>query len=465
MITRRTFLGKLGISAIAGFTFSGCYNNSNNRFTAHDSNTKNSNETHKSNILFIVIDDMNDWIGCLGGHPDAKTPHLDAFSRHSMMFTSAYCTSPLCGPSRAAFLSGMRASTTGVYNNTDHYHEKLADVENMPLFFKDHGYYSFGAGKVFHGAYPQYWNEFVERAPRMYHRGQPKKNGTNIPGIFDWASLDIDDSQMDDYRMAQFAIDKLNEHHDKPFFLACGIYRPHVPWYAPQKYFDMHPIDQITMPVIKENDLDDIPPAGIRCANLVYTKEVEKTGKTRQAVQAYLASVSFADAQVGRILKTLENSEYWNNTIIVILGDHGLHLGEKNKWHKDTLWEEACRAPLFIRVPGITDPHPVCDKTVSFLDLYPTLVSLCGFERPVHLEGRDITPLLKNPDSYWNHPSVTHRRAGQVAIRDNRWRYILYENGDEELYDHSKDPYEWINLAQNPKYDSIKRKLRLHIPN
>ncbi len=463
MISRRAFLRAGGFAAISAFGLSGCSSKSARKSSASFV-TEQGLPADKPNVLFIVLDDMNDWVGPLGGHPDTKTPNLDAFARKSMTFTSAYCTSPLCGPSRAAFLTGMRASTTGIYNNTDHYMDKLADAENMPLFYMHNGYYSCGSGKVFHGYFPQYWHDFLERAPRMYHRGEPKKNGTEIPGIFDWGPLDVKDSEMDDYRMAQYAIDKLHADHDKPFFLACGIYLPHVPWYAPQKYFDMHPINEITMPIVKEDDLDDIPPAGVRCANLNYTREVEKTGKTREAVQAYLAAVSFVDAQVGRILDALEKSKYRDNTIVVILGDHGLHLGEKNKWHKDALWEETCRAPLFIKAPTITRPGSVCDRTVSFLDLYPTLTSLCGLEGPDCLEGRDISALLRDPDADWSYPAVTHRRADQVAIRDSRWRYILYENGDEELYDHSIDPFEWYNLAENAKYNSVKERLSLYIP-
>jgi arylsulfatase A-like enzyme len=459
MLSRRKFLLSAGLTAACGLGLTGCK-------TGFKRKSYAGKNQQNPNVLFIVLDDLNDWVGCLGGHPNAKTPNLDKFAAESMLFTSAYCTSPLCGPSRAAFLSGMRASTTGVYNNTDHYHEIMPDALNMPLFFKNNGYFSCGAGKIFHGMYPEYWHEFIPKSDRMYHAGEPKMNGTDIPGIFDWGALDVDDSEMDDYKMAQFAVDKLKAEHDKPFFLACGIYRPHAPWYAPKKYFDMHPIDKISMPVVKKDDLDDVPPAGVRVANLGYTKHVDAAGaaKKREAVQAYLASVTFADTQVGRVLKALDKSPYKDNTIVVVLGDHGLHLGEKNKWHKDTLWEESCRAPLMIRVPGMTEAGSVCERTVSFLDLYPTLVSLCGFDRPSHLEGRDITKILRNPDSEWDYPAVTHRRANQVTIRDSRWRYILYENGDEELYDHSKDPNEWHNLAADKKYDSVKEKLSLYIP-
>jgi arylsulfatase A-like enzyme len=300
----------------------------------------------------------------------------------------------------------------------------------------------------------------------MYEAGQPKRNGLDeIPGILDWGPLEREDSEMDDYKMAQFAIDKLQKDYgDQPFFIGCGIYLPHVPWYAPQKYFDMYPIETVVRPLIKHNDLDDIPAPGIKAANVPYHDIIERTGKQLEATQGLLASITFADTQVGRILDALEASPYNGNTIVVLWGDNGVHLGQKQHWNKDTLWREATHTPMMISVPKITEPGSVCNAVVGPFSLYPTLAELCEFDPPKEVEGRSIVPLLKDPTMDWPYPVIMARAKGQIAIRRNQWRYIRYENGSEELYNLDTDPYEWYNLANKAEYDEIKKELKKNIP-
>ncbi|HBG28838.1 MAG: hypothetical protein A2Y10_03650 [Planctomycetes bacterium GWF2_41_51] len=419
----------------------------------------------KYNVLFISVDDLHDWVSPLNNQHRPITPNFERLAKRGMTFTESYCPSPLCGPSRAAVLTGMRASTTGLYQNTDEFSELLSDAENLPLCFRRNGYKAMGAGKIFHGYFPQYWDESLENGARLYQAGQPKKNGTDLPGIFDWGQLDCDDSDMDDYKMASWTIDRLKrDYGSTPFFLACGLYLPHVPWYAPKKYFDMYPLDKIVMPIIKDNDIDDIPAIGKKIAQKEYYDAVEATGKSREAVQALMASITFADAQIGRILDALESSPYNDNTIVVVWGDNGVHQGQKQHWHKNTLWRESTRTPLFISVPNKTKPGAKCDQIVSPFDLYPTLAELCGIKEPEVVEGHSIVPLLTNPDLKWSYPAIMNRKKGEFAIRFDNWRYIRYANGSEELYDVAADPHEWNNLANVQKYSSVKTELAKFIP-
>jgi arylsulfatase A-like enzyme len=422
----------------------------------------------RPNVLMISVDDLNDWVGALHGHPDTLTPNIDRLARKGVVFTDAHASSPLCGPSRAALLSGIRASTSGFHDNKSRFtaHPVLMDNENLPQFFKRQGYRTMGSGKIFHYHYPEFWDESLDKGPRMYKAGQPKRNGTDLIGIFDWGPLSRDDSEMDDYKMAQFAVDRLTRDYDEPFFLTCGIYLPHLPWYAPQAYFDKFPLDSITMPVVCPDDIDDLPPAALKVINLSYYEHVAALGPeiSRQAVQAYLASVHFADAQVGRVLDALEQSSYRDNTIVVLFGDHGNHHGQKKKWHKDTLWRESTRAPLIIYAPGMTGNGTSCERMASLIDIYPTLAELVGAQPPKHLEGRSLKSLLDNPAQEWNHGVITNRRPGENSVRTEKWCYIRYSDGSEELYNREKDPHEWTNLAKNPEYLSVKKMMAEKLP-
>ncbi len=423
------------------------------------------------NVLFISIDDLNDWVGCLGGHPDSKTPNIDRLAARGVNFTRAYCAAPVCNPSRASLMTGIRPSTHGVYENQQPMREApvLKEAVTLPQHFMAHGYKAIGGGKIYHGAYPDppSWNEYFpsQTQNQPSNPKPPKKPYQGIQGNFDWGPLDNADSEMGDYKTVDWATEQLKKKHDKPLFLACGIYKPHLEWYVPKKYFDMYPPDKITLPQVKDDDLDDVPKVGkwlaLRSGD---HKKVLDQNKYRQAVQAYLAAIAFADAQVGRLLDALDKSEYAKNTIIVLWSDHGWHLGEKLHWRKFALWEEATRNVFAIVAPGVTKPESRCNRTVSLLDIYPTLIDLCGLSNRMGLEGRSLVPLLKNPKAKWDYPVLTTYLRGNHSIRDERFRYIRYNDGGEELYDHSNDPHEWTNLAEKPEFANIKSRLAKWLP-
>jgi arylsulfatase A-like enzyme len=419
------------------------------------------------NVLFIAVDDLNDWISCLGGHPDCKTPNIDRLAARGVLFERAYCAAPACNPSRAALMTGIRPATSGVYLNSQPWRPAMPDVATLPQHLRKHGYEPVGSGKIFHGRYedPPSWDDYLKKG------GDPKpvpevlKDPHSRSGGIVFGVLDVPDKQMNDYKMADYAIEYLGKKHDKPFFLACGIFKPHMPWQVPRKYYDMYPHDKIRLPKTLTGDLDDLPPAGVKMARPQGDHATMlKTGNWRYAVQAYLASIAFADVQVGRVLEALDKSEYAKNTIVVLWGDHGWHLGEKEHWRKFALWEEATRVPFMIAAPGVTTPGSRSPRTVNLLDLYPTLCDLCGVPQREGLEGNSLVSLLKDPDAAWDRPTLTTHGRLNHAVRSERWRYIRYQNGDEELYDHDADPYEWKNLASDPEYASVKRDLANWLP-
>jgi arylsulfatase A-like enzyme len=429
----------------------------------------------KPNVLFIAVDDLNDWIGPLDGYKGVKTPNIDKLAKREMNFIKAYCPAPVCNPSRAALLTGVRPSTSGVYQNWQPWRLALPDALTLPQYFMQHGYEAVGISKIFHDAYNDSasWHKYYPQLRQI----TPEKRPLNGFGNFDWGPIEASDEDMADYKHVQSGIDFLNEKHDKPFFLAVGIKRPHLSWWVPQKYFDMYPLSKITIPRVVRNDLDDIPPAGVTMAkripegqlneatrNMEDHKFIVEKGQWKQAIQGYLASITFADAMFGRLLDALDKSVYKENTIIVFFGDHGWHLGEKEHWRKFALWEEATRVPLIIVAPAVTKQNSVCERTVNLMDIYPTLISLCNLPVKEGIEARDIKPLLLNPKLEWDHPSITTYGLGNHSVRTERWRYIQYNDKTEELYDHNIDPYEWKNLAADPKYADIKRKLSDWLP-
>lgn len=429
----------------------------------------------KPNVLFIAIDDLNDWTGCLGGHPDVKTPHLDRLAQRGVLFANAHCPAPACNPSRAAMLTGIRPSTSGVYHNSQPWRRSpvLKDAVTLPQHFMAHGYRVVGSGKIYHGAYPdpaswhEYWPSKIETKPEDPVPPQDKQPLNGIPNTahFDWGPVDVGDEAMGDWQVADWVIDQLGKKHDEPLFLACGFYRPHLPWYVPKKYFDMYPPDKITLPNVKEDDLDDVPPIGKRMARPDGDhKNVIEHKQWRKAVQGYLASISFVDACVGRVIDALDKSGYRDNTIVVLWSDHGWHLGEKLHWRKFALWEEATHNVMMIVAPGVTKPGGRCAAPVNTLDVYPTLVDLCRLGPRKELEGVSLMPLLKDPQARWNRPALTTHGWNNHSIRSERWRYIRYSDGTEELYDHTKDALEWTNLAKDPKYAEVKRDLARWLP-
>jgi len=427
----------------------------------------------KQNVLFIAIDDLNDWIGCLGGHPDAKTPHMDRLAARGILFTNAHCAAPLCNPSRTALLTGIRPSTSGVYDNAQPFRRSpvLQSAVTLPQHFQAHGYRVVGGGKIYHGSFPDpaSWHEYFPSQQQNKPRDPvpPVRPANGIPDTaqFDWSPLRVGESAMGDTQVVEWASRELRKKHDKPFFLACGIFRPHLPWYVPEKYFDLYPLDKITLPRVKEDDLDDVPPIGRRFARPEGDhKKVLEHNQWRKAVQAYLASITFADARVGQVLDALDASPYAKNTNIVLWSDHGWHLGEKLHWRKFTLWEEATHNVLMISSPGLTKAGGRCARTVSLLDLYPTLIDMCGLSRRPGLEGASLLPLLKNPAAVWDRPAITTYGRANHSVRTERWRYIRYRDGTEELYDRQNDEMEWTNLAGQPEHQQTKTMLARWLP-
>ena len=417
----------------------------------------------RPDVLFIAVDDLNDWVHQFGGHPQAKTPNIDRLAKRGVTFARAYCAAPLCNPSRAALMSGLLPSTTGVYDNPTDWRKVITKIPTLPMHFMRNGYHVAGAGKIYHDSFRRDsdWNEYLEHKKRD---PQPKRDDRGVGGIA-FAPLDADDSDMQDYESVSYTIDRLNARHDKPFFLACGLHKPHMPWNVPRKYYDMFPLDQIVLPRVLETDLDDIPPAGVKIARPQGDhRQILESGRWKDAVQGYLAAIAFADAMVGRLIDALDRSPNRDNTIVVLWGDHGWHLGEKQHWRKFTLWEEATRAPLIFVAPGVTRPEQVCNRTVDFMSIYPTLTDLCGLSTPSHVQGASFKALLSDPESAWAQPALTTYMFNNHAVRSEKWRYIRYNDGSEELYDEDKDPMEWTNLAGKPELASVKAELARSLP-
>ena len=421
----------------------------------------------RPNVLFLALDDLNDWTGFLGGHPGTLTPNMDRLARRGVVFNKAYCSAPLCNPSRASLLTGLRPSTTGVYQNNQPWRPVLKDAVTLPQYFMAAGYHVVGGGKIFHNAYndPQSWHQWY-REKANPHPDKTPVNGIPNTAHFDWGPLDVPDEEMGDTKVVNWAIDYLKKRpEDKPYFLAVGLIKPHLPWYVPRKYFDLHPLSEIKLPETRADDLDDIPAAGLAMAKRDKDhRQVVEHHQWEKAVQAYLASISFADAQIGRLLDALDATPDGKETIIVLWGDHGWHLGQKEHWRKFALWEEATRTSLIVIAPGKTHAGTRSDRTVTLLDLYPTLVELCGLPPKSGLEGNSIFPLLEDPAATWDHPAVTTFGRNNHAVRNERWRYIRYADGTEELYDHDADPKEYQNLAKDPKSKEIIATLKRSLP-
>lgn len=420
-------------------------------------------QQERYNVLFVAVDDMNDWIGPMGGYEGIKTPNIDKLARKGVIFKRAYCSAPACNPSRASLLTGVRPSTSGVYHNNQPWRPVLKDAVTLPQYFTANGYEVKGAGKIFHNSYNDLpsWPAYFDVPPSP----EPTKVPVNGFGNLDWSPVNVQDEDMGDYKVVNQGIDFFNQKHSRPFFLAIGLTRPHLPWYVPQKYYDMYPLSEIKLPKVEQNDLSDVPDAGVKIAKPQGDhKFITGHKQWEKAVQGYLASITFADGQIGRLLDALEKSDYAKNTVIVFFGDHGWHLGEKEHWRKFALWEEASRVPFIVYAPGISALNGVSDRTVNLMDIYPTLIDLCKLPAKKGLEGRSITPLLKDPALKWEFPSVTTHGFGNHAVRSEKFRYIRYQDGSEELYDHDTDPLEFRNLAKDAKYDAVKNELAKSLP-
>ncbi len=424
------------------------------------------------NVLFLAIDDLNDWLGCMGGHPDVKTPNIDRLASRGTLFTNAHCQAPICGPSRASIMTGLLPSTTGIYGqiNDGKLRQASEAVRETPFlfeYFRDHGYHTMAVGKLFHQHVPAGSVDESGGRVRGFGPTPPKRLKWNAAKTStDWGPYPETDQEMPDYGTAQWVKERLLREHQKPFFLAAGFLRPHVPWHVPKKWFDLYPAGELAMPPYLPGDYGDIPDLGVRLAELPMmptTEWAKKNGEWKYIVQAYLACVSFVDHYVGEVLDALAKSSYADNTIVVLWGDHGYHIGEKNRFAKHSLWEEATCAPLIVAGPGLPASQ-VCTKPAGMIDLYPTLLDLCGLPPNAANEGHSLRTLVENPRAEWRHAALTTYGRNNHAVRTERFRYVRYEDGSEELYDHRNDGNEWRNLAELPEFASVKERLRKYLP-
>jgi arylsulfatase A-like enzyme len=433
----------------------------------------------RPNVLFLAIDDLNDWVGCLSGHPQASTPNIDRLAARGTLFTNAHCQAPLCNPSRTSLLTGLRPSTTGVYGLAPWFRtvEGFAEVVTLPQHFRQQGYTALSTGKIFHGGdppAPDRPREFDAYGPPGGVGVRPERKligptpGGDHP-LMDWGTFPHRDEDKGDSQVATWAVEQLESlADDEPFFLAAGFFLPHVPCFATQQWFDLYPDESLIMPRVFRGDRLDTPEFSwflhwdLPEPRLSW---LESSGTWRSLVQSYLASTSFMDAQVGRILDALEANGHLDDTIVVLWSDHGYHLGEKEISGKNTLWEPSTRVPLVFAGPGLPEGQ-VCDRSVELLDLFPTLIDLCGLpDRPgLPLEGHSLAPLINDPQADRPWPAITTHNQGNHGIRTDRWRYIRYADGSEELYDLEVDPEEWTNLSLDPAYEPILTEHRRWLP-
>jgi len=464
----------------------------------------------KPNVIFISIDDLNDWIGCLNGHPQAITPNIDRLAARGVLFTDAHCVAPACNPSRAAVLSGQLPFRTGVWSNDS---KKLLTQHPtalvLPRAFAQAGYQTMGTGKVLHGSgetrdifeesfiTEQRWSPLARDMVKYTDDELPSKSTSNprhvvrqsdgksvvlpLNGMpsdrrptssegesFDWGPFDVPNVEMGDTKITTWAMRQLRRRFDKPFFMAVGYYRPHIPLWAPKKYFDRFHNVPIALPTVQEHDLVDLGLVGQRLATEAVTAgshaTVVKHEQWEEAVKAYLACTTYVDDQIGRLLEELDKGEYGDNTVIVLWTDHGWHLGEKQHWGKWTPWQRSTRVPLIVVPPKNMASHfaknATCDAPVSLLDLYPTLLEICGISGTQQLDGSSLVSFLRKPDQRTDRHAVTFFGKGNVSVKSAQLRYIQYAQSEEELYDHLTDPNEWDNLAGTKKYESVLRKFR-----
>jgi arylsulfatase A-like enzyme len=417
---------------------------------------------NRPNVLFIAVDDLNHWVGHLDRNPQVRTPHIDALAARGVSFTRAYAAVPACEPSRCALLTGLRPWTSGCYLNGDKWKRRTEPGQGISAQFLAAGYDVVGAGKIYHGDthFPQEWTEYMDQAS---YRNLPKVK--KYDGYFQPLEQDLRDQDIDDWQIVDWCIDQLQRPRDKPLFLACGLHKPHLPFAVPRKYYEPFPVDQIQLPPYREDDLDDLPPAGVKMAGPQKDhKKFQELGRWRNAIRSYLATVAYTDMNVGRLLEALRTSPEADNTIILLWGDHGWSFGEKHHWRKFALWEEPTRTPLVWVAPGVTTPGTLCDSPVDLMTIYPTLCQLAGVAVPGHVQGKSAVPLLENPTAEWNEPAVMTHGYENHAVRLGPWRYIRYRDGSEELYNHTSDPYEWTNLAGTPAAADIIPQLRSALP-
>ena len=440
----------------------------------------------RPNVLFIIFDDLNDWVGCLGGHPDVKTPNVDRLAQRGVLFTNAHACATVCGPSRIALLTGVRPSTSGIWSNNQDMRESpvLKNAVTLPQYFRKHGYTSVMYGKVFDlvDPDPPSWDAYWPRKNR-WRKGRVARQAKRMQEKWDWymnwsepprvtpdqklhmgGPADKSVDQTRDGATAKRAVEFLQQEHEKPFFLAVGITKPHAGWSVPKAFHDMYPPESVHLPPEREHDLADVPDAHQQLGYVDgYDRLVHKRGVARRGVSSYLACVSFADAMAGRVLDALANSPYADNTLIVLCSDQGHHIGTKRRWSKASLWEESTRIPLILAGPALPRGLRV-GAPVDLVNVYPTVARLGKLPPVGGSEGHDMTSLIRDPARKWGYAALTTQLGKHHAVRTEQWRYIRYADGAEELYDHKNDPNEWFNLAEAPGYEQIKKELAAHMP-
>lgn len=437
----------------------------------------------RPNVVVIITDDQNGY-GFYDGYPGTQVPAMDRLKKSAVTFEHAYAAAPVCGPSRAAFFSGLYPHSTGAYRNgADPWRKPpLQDIETLPELFRRSGYATFGAGKLFHARMAEdreaaLWDNNVYHGgfgpfPRQEDiiRGpdeEPGGSGGKYWGVSEWTGPDED---FPDTVNANSVIEFLGQDHDKPFFLVYGLWRPHAPYTAPRRFFDLYDPDNITLPPgYREGDLYDVPPGGQRLSDtwgnrwLVSGKAYPENWK--RILHGYLAATSFADWNVGRVMEALDASGYADNTIVIFWSDNGYHLGEKNHFGKGTLWERSARTPAAVRIPGNPNNGHVVKQPIVSIDFFPTLLDYCSVEASGReAEGYSLRPLLEDVETGWKRPAITTYGENMFSARSERYRYIRYPDGTEELYDHRADPNEYINLANRPDSKYVIDQFKKWIP-
>ncbi|MEL7120806.1 MAG: sulfatase [Bacteroidota bacterium] len=425
----------------------------------------------KYNILMVVADDLNDY-GIFHTYPNAVVPNLDGFGKTAITFRHSYCASPECNPSRAAFLSGLYPHHTGAYlNGGKPWIRVMQDVVSLPEHLKDNGYTTFGMGKLFHGEIPKEkeayaWDNEVKKGG---FGPFPEKDEYQVSRFFSYKAWEGPDSDFPDVRNGDAVVEFLNQEHDQPFFCMYGLWRPHTPFTAPKRFFEQYELEDIPLPPgYLENDNEDISAKSYEILDM--WDRFSKAGPTnvqlwKEFIHAYLACTSFADWSFGRALKALDEGPNAENTIVIFFSDNGYHCGEKESWEKSTLWEQAALVPTMIRFPGSSENGKVCTKPINLIDLYPTLIEACGLQGTPHeLDGNSLVPLFQNVETEWNIPSFTSFGKGFASVRTEKFRYLQYPDGTEELYDHHNDQYEFKNVADEPQFKNIKENLKSHVP-
>ena len=438
------------------------------------------------NVLFIAVDDLNDWVGCMAGHPQALTPNIDRLAKRGMLFANAHCQGPICGPSRASLLSGYYLHRTGLYQQPGgkamEKDEKFFHGRMMPQFFSAHGYATWGVGKISHGysdkkLFDVYGGKFAGSGPKPPNGKRFNYFLPDVPWTgtqTDWGAYPDRDEEMPDHKVAEWAVERLARKSDKPFFLGVGFIRPHVPFYVPQKWFELFPLEEIKLPPVRMDDLADVPETSRRMHELPKYPRLEflranDDEQFRKCVRAYLACIAFVDHQVGRVVDALDEGPHAKDTTVILFSDHGYHIGEKDRVSKHSLWEESTRVPLVV-VPAKSQAGHfgtkgrVCSKPVGLIDLYPTMLEMCGLPENKKNEGMSLVPLLRNPSREWRFAVLTTYARKNHALRSERYRYLRMEDGTEEFYDHRNDPNEWTNLAGEKSLEGEINQFRASLP-